>query len=212
MRLGCGGCLTSLVMFGLLATVGASVWGTSRALENPGIQPLRVSPEDAARAQQKLFRVIRGGGTEPVVVSEAELNAFVSRNVDHRDLPFDDPLIFLREGEAVDIVGQMPLGRLLAESPFGLLSVLMPERWRAHPVWLQVRTSAEFEREPRRQLRLDVRRVTVGEQRLPAVALRLFFDPARLRFVRIAVPATVADIRVQSGRVVIRPTSSRERT
>lgn len=200
------------MMFGLLATLGASVWGTSRALENPGIPPLRVSAEDAARAQQKLFRLIRGGATEPVVLSEAELNAFVSRNVDQRDLPFDDPLIFLREGEAVDIVGQMPLGRLLEESPVGALTVLMPARWRAHPVWLQVRTRAEFEREPRRQLRLDVRRVTVGEQRLPAIALRLLFEPARLRFVRIAVPATVADIRIQSGRVVIRATSSRERT
>lgn len=212
MRLGCGGCLTSLVMFGLLATLGASVWGTSRALENPGIPPLRVSAEDAARAQQKLFRLIRGGGSEPLVVTEAEINAFVSRNVDRRDLPFDDPLIFLREGEAVEIVGQMPLGRLLAESPLGLLTGLMPERWRAHPVWLQVGTRAEFEREPRRQLRLHVRHVTVGQQRLPAIALRLLFEPARLRFVRIAVPATIADIRIQSGRIVIRATSSRERT
>lgn len=212
MRLGCGGCLTSLVMLGLLATLGTSVWGTSRALENPGIAPLRATAEDAARAQQKLFRLVRGGATDPIVVSETELNAFISRNVDRRDLPFDEPAIFLHDGETVDIIGQMPLGRLLAESPLGPIAGLLPERWRARPVWLQVAARAEFEREPRRQLRLDVRRVTVGQQRLPAIALRLLFEPARLRFVRIAVPATVADIRIQSGRVVIRPTSSRERT
>jgi hypothetical protein len=211
-RLGCGGCLTSLVMLGLLATLGTSVWGMSRALQNPGIPAHRATAEDAARAQQKLFRVVRGGGTDAVMVSEAELNAFVSRNVDRRDLPFDDPIIFLHDGDTVDVVGQMPLGRLLADSPLGLLAGLLPERWRAQPVWLRVGTHAEFEREPRRQLRVDVRRVTVGQQRVPAIALRLLFEPARLRFVRIGVPATVGDIRIQSGRVVIRPTSSRERT
>ena len=212
MRLGCGGCLTSLVMFGLLASLGTSVWGTSRALQNPGIVPVRTTAEDATRAQQKLFRVVRGAATDPVVLSEVELNAFVSRNVDRRDLPFDQPVIFLHDGETVDIIGQMPLGRLLAESPLGLIASLLPERWRARPMWLQVGTRAEFEREPRRQLRLDVQRVTIGQQRLPAIALRLLFEPARLRFVRIAVPATVGDIRIQSGRLVIRPTSSRERT
>jgi hypothetical protein len=199
-------------MFGLLATLGTSVWGASRALENPGITAHRATAEDAARAQQKLFRLVRGGGTDTVMVSEAELNAFASRNVDRRDLPFDDPMIFLHDGDTVDIVGQMPLGRLLAESPLGLLAELLPKRWWARPVWLRVGTHAEFEREPRRQLRLDIRRVTVGQQRVPAIALRLLVEPARLRFVRIAVPATVRDIRIQSGRVVIRPTSSRERT
>src|SRR5687768_13084709 len=146
-------------MIGLLATVGTSVWGTSRALQNPVIAPVPSTPEDAARAQQKLFRLIRGGARDPVVVTEAEINAFVSRNVDRRELPFDDPLIFLRDGDRIDIVGQMPLGRLLAESPLGILSGLLPERWSARPVLLQVATRASFEREPRRQLRLDVRRV-----------------------------------------------------
>ena len=212
MRVGCGGCLTTLVMLALLATAGTSVWGTSRALQNPEIAVIRTTAEDAARAQQKLFRLVRGGATEPVVLSEAEINAFVSRNVDRRDLPFDEPLIFLGDGDAVEIVGRMPLGSLLAESPLGLVAGLLPERWSARPVWLRVATRAEFERQPRRQLRLDVRHVKVGQQRLPAIALRLLFEPGRLRFVRVPVPATVADVRIESGRAVIRPTSSRERT
>jgi len=199
-------------MFSLLAALGTSVWGTSRALQNPGIPAVRATAEDAARAQQKLFRVARGEGTQAIAVSEAELNAFVSRNVDRRDVPFDEPVIFLHDRDTVDVVGQMPLGRLLAESPLGLVAELLPERWRARPVWLRVGARAEFERGPRRQLRLDIRRVRVGQQWLPAITLRLLVEPARLRFVRIAVPATVADIRIESGRVVIRPTSSRERT
>jgi hypothetical protein len=211
-RLGCGGCLTSLVALGLLATIGTSACGTSRALQSPTVEAVRPTAEDAARAQQKLFRLVRGATREPVVVTEAEVNAFVSRNVDHRDLPFDEPLIFLREGNVVELVGQMPLGRLLAESPLGPVAGLLPTRWSGHPIWLQVVSRATFEREPRRQLRLDVRRVRIGRQRVPTVALGVLFEPARLRFVRVTVPDTVGDVRIESGRAVIRPTSSRERT
>jgi hypothetical protein len=209
---GCGGCLTSLVILGLLAMIGTSVWGTSRALQDPAIAAVPPTAEDAARAQQKLARLVRGAAREPVVLSEAELNAFVSRNVDRRDLPFDQPLIFLHDGEVLEIVGQIPLGRLLAESPLGLLAGLLPERWSARPVWLRVASRARFDRDPRPQLRLDVRRVTLGQQRVPAIALRILFDPARLRFVRVKLPDTVGDVRIQTGRAVIRPTSSRERT
>jgi hypothetical protein len=197
---------------GFLATIGTSVWGTSRALRDPGVRSIRSTAEDAARAQQKLFRLVRGSARDPVVLSEAEVNAFVSRNVDLRDLPFDEPLVFLREGDVVEIVGQIPLGRLLAESPVWPVSGLLPERWSGWPVWLQVTSRVTFEREPRPRLRLDPRRVTVGQQRVPAVALRILVEPARLRFVRITLPDSVADVRTQSGRVVIRPTSSRERT
>jgi hypothetical protein len=199
-------------MIGLLASVGTSIWGTSRALRTPAVQAVRTTAEDAARAQQKLFRVATGGARDPVVVSEAEINAFVSRNVDRGDLPFDEALIFLHDGDGVEIVGQLPLGRLLAESPLGILSGFLPERWSARPVWVQVDTRAEFERAPRRQLRLDVRRVAVGQQRLPAIALRVLFEPARLRFIRVPLPDAVADVRIQSGRAIIRPISSRERT
>jgi hypothetical protein len=210
-RVGCGGCLT-LVIVGLLATLGTSVWGTSRALQNPGVTPVRTTAEDAARAQQKLFRLVRGSATDAVVVSEAELNSFVSRNVERSEMPFDQPVIFLRDGDVVEIAGQVPVGRLLADSPLGALAGVLPERWSAHPVWLKVAAHAQLERRPRPQLRLDVRRLSLGHQRLPVLALRLLFEPAQLRFVRLTVPDTVAELRIQSGRVVIRPTSSRERT
>ena len=197
-------------MIGLLATLGTSVWGTSRALQDPGIVTTQPTAEDAARAQQKLFRLVRGPGRDPVVVSEAELNAFVSRNVDRRDLPFDEPVILLGDGDRIDIVGRTTLGRLLAESSLGLGAGLLPARWSALPIWLQVQSRSRFERQPRPQLRLNVHRVTIGQQRVPATLLRLLVEPARLRFVRVPLPDTVADVRIQSGRAVIRPTS-RER-
>jgi hypothetical protein len=209
-RVGCGGCLT-LVIIGLLVTVGTSIWGTSRVLQSPAVTHIRATAEDAAHAQQKLFRLVRGSATDPVVVSEAELNAFVSRNVEHGDMPVDQPMIFLRDGDVVEIAGEVSVGRLLADSPLGAVAGLLPAQWSAHPVWLQVAAHAHLERRPRPQLRLDVRRLSLGHQRLPVLALRVLFEPARLRFVRLTLPETVADVRIQSGRVVIRPTSSRER-
>jgi hypothetical protein len=191
--------------------MGASAWGTSRALQNPALLPPRPSAEDAAHAQQKLVRLMRGSSKEPIVMSEAEVNAFISRNLDTGDLPFDRPIIVLRDGNGVEILGQITLGRLLADSPFAAAAQTLPTRWTSRPVWLHLAAHAQFEPGPRRQLRLDVRRVAVGQQRVPAWTLRVMFDPARLRFLRMPLPDTVADVRIQTGRMVIRPTSSRER-
>jgi hypothetical protein len=198
-------------MFGLFTTIGTLAWGISRALQDPAITPIRATAEDAARAQQKLFRVIRGSATDPVVISEAEVNAFVSRNIDRNETPFDQPMILLRDGDMVELVGQVPVGRLLADSPLGGVAALLPERWSARRVWLQVTARAQLEHRPRSQLRLDVRRLSLGQQRLPVLTLRVLFEPTKLRFIRVAMPDTVAEVRIQSGRVVIRPTSSRER-
>lgn len=204
--------MTTIFVLGLLVSVGAGAWGMARALQDPGDVAVVSTPEDAARAQQKLFRLVRGAARESVVLSEAEVNAFVSRNVDPRDLPFDGPSVFLRAHDVVELAGRVPLGRLLSESPFPLIADLLPAAWLARQVSVRLAAHAEFELAPRRQLRLDVREVTVGQQRLPTFTLRLLFEPASLRFVRIVLPDTVADVRIESGRAVIQPISSRGRT
>jgi hypothetical protein len=212
MRVGCSGCLSTIVILALLSTVAAGVWGTSRALEEPGVATVTSTAGDAARAQQKLFRLMNGTAREPVVLSEAEVNAFVARNVDPRDLPFEEPSVFLRSDGVVELVGRVPLRRLLAESPLPLVADVLPAAWLAKPVWLRLVAHTRFERDPSAQLRLDVRRVTLGRQALPPVALRLFFEPTSLRFARVSLPTNVADVRIESGRAVIRATSSRGRT
>ena len=206
------GCVTTLLVLGLLISVGAGAWGMARALQDPEDVTVVFTAEDAARAQQKLYRLVRGAARESVVLSEAEVNAFVSRNVDPRDLPFAGPTIFLRAHDVVELAGRVPLGRLLSESPVALLANLLPPAWLARQVSLRLATHAAFELEPRRQLRLDVREVILGQQRLPTFTLRLLFEPASLRFVRIVLPDTVADVRIESGRAVIQPISSRGRT
>jgi len=210
-RVGCGGCLTSIMALGLLLGIGGPIWGMSRALQEPVIPASVTTDEDAARAQQKLFRVFRGA-REPIILSETELNAFLTRNADIRDWPFERSMVFLRDGGVVEILGSVPLRRLVGESALPFLADFLPSGLLRRTVWFRIGTHATFERQPRRQVLLEVKALTIGRQWVPATALRLLFEPASLRFVRVSLPETVSDVRIETGRAVIQPTSSRGRT
>ncbi len=212
-RLGCGGCLstvTALLLAGLIVVGGG--WVVVRSLQAPDVARVAFAPEDGARAQRKIVDIARRAAAGPVVLSEAELNAFVSRHLDPNDLPLRDPVLRLRGDDTVEIAGWLPLGRLVRESPLASAADALPEAWLARRVWLTVRVRASLVAEPRRALHLDARRVVLGRQRVPAVALRLLLDPASLRLTRIAVPPDVRAVRVEPGRVLIQTVSSRERT
>ena len=210
MRVGCSGCLASLVVLGLFLALGISLWGMSRALQEPLIPAASTTEAEAARAQQKLFRVARGS-KDPIILTEAELNAFLTRNADIRDWPFQRSMLVLRDGGVVEILGAVPLRRLIGESPLPFLADVVPSAWLARMVWFKIGSHATVEREPRRQLRLEIRQLTIGRQPVPTTALRLLFDPASLRFVRVSLPDTVADVRIETGRAVVQPNSARGR-
>lgn len=210
MRLGCGGCLSTcvaLLVVGLVVAAGG--WAVVRLLQAPAVERVSSTPEDGARAQQKIFDLARRAGrTGPVVLTEAELNAFVSRHLDPADLPLRDPVIRLRGDDLAEIVGTVPLGRLLHESPLASFADALPGGWLARPVWLTVVTRVGLTTESRRSLRLDARRVVIGRQRVPAVVLRLVLEPSSLRLTRIALPPAVQAVRIERGRVIIQVTSS----
>ena len=214
MRLGCGGCLSTLLTLTAVGVLSvATGWAVVRSLQTPAVERVSFAPEDGARAQRKLLDLVRGrprGG--PVVLSEAEINAFVSRHLDPADLPLREPVIRLRDAGGVDITGTVPLERLLHESPLGSLTDVLPTHWTARVVWLSVSARARTTAEPRRSFRLDTRRLAIGRQRVPTILLRLLIDPARLGLTRIALPPAVRTVRVESGRVVIETTSPPPRT
>ena len=209
MRLGCGGCLSTIVVtlaLGLGAGLGA--WVVARSLQSPAADRVAFSAEDGARAQQKIFELARRGArADTVVLTEAELNAFVRRHLDPADLPLRDAVIRLRD-DIVEIAGTLPLGRLLRESPLAPLADALPAGWLARPVWLTISARGRLEPEPRRTLRLDVRRLAIGRQRVPALALRLVLEPASLKLTRIALPRDVQAVSIERGRVVIQTLSS----
>jgi hypothetical protein len=200
-----------LLAVGLVVVAGG--WACLRTLQAPIVEPVRFTPEDGVHAQQKIFGVARRSTRAgPVVLTEAELNAFVSRHLDPADLPLREPVIRLRGDDVVEIVGTVSFGHLLHESPLASLAEVLPAGWLARPMWLTVAALGRISTEPRRALRLDARRVVIGRQRVPALVLRLVLDPSSLRLTRIALPSHVQAVRIERGRVVIQVTSSPPRT
>lgn len=193
--------------------VAALAWGTTRALQRPDVRPVAFGSEDGARAQQKIFDLARRGARSgSVALTEAEVNAFVARHVDPNDLPVSEPNIRLLGDDVLQVMGRVSVRRLLEESPLAVVVRSLPGRWGEQTVWLTVVLKARMETEPRRTLRLDPRRFAVGRQWLPVIVLRLFADPASLRYTRIGLPGDAREVRVEQGQVVIvLATSARER-
>lgn len=212
MRLGCLGCLTVLIVTALVA---GSAWLGFRMLQEPTFPALPTTAADGVRAQQKIFEVVRRGAGrsrtngEPVVLSERELNAFLSRHLaEAADLPLGDVGLRLAAGGTAEFKGRLPLRRLLTEPPLSALAVAVPTAWLERSVWLRLGARARIEPgttlAQRRYLRLEVVEFAVGRQWLPTPFVRLLLDPATLRVLRWPVPDGVEAITIEKGRVVIR--------
>jgi hypothetical protein len=181
-----------------------------RALATPEeASPPTVTAADGARAQQKLFDLARGVYRgRSVALSEAEVNALLAHHlVEARGARVGAPGARLLAGNHVEVTAQLPLGQMLDDAGVPLVGDLLSARWRARPVWLRVGAHVHVEREPRRQLRLDVTDFTLGRQHLPARALQLLLDPAAVGLLRWALPRDIEDVTVEPGRLVIRVAS-----
>src|SRR2546430_14236416 len=85
MRLGClAVVLAALMVAGLAA---GSVWMGARLLQEPTVVTAPGTADDGMRGQQKVFDIARGalgqgrGRSRQVVLSEPELNGFLSRHL-----------------------------------------------------------------------------------------------------------------------------------
>lgn len=195
------------------AGIAVGAWVVVGLFQAPDVERVRFSADDGVRAQRKVLELARqrarGSST---VITEAEINAFVTRHLDPADLPLGDPVVHLRGEDAVEITGTVTIGRLLHDSPVAPLTDALPAGWQTRPIWLTVAAGARVTTDGRRILRLEPHRLTIGRQRVPAFLLRLVLDPGALRLLRIALPADVGSIRVEPGRVIIERASSPPRT
>ena len=211
MRLGCSGCLASIVAVAVVAlVVGGLVGAAVRMLAKPEAASLPpTTAADGVRAQQKIFEVARRGRlTQPVMLSEPEINALLARHlVEARGVRLGMLGVRLLGGDRVEITGQLPLRQLLDEAGLAALSSVLPAAWRERPVWVDIGARARVSEELRRQLRLDVENFAVGRQRLPARTLRLLLDPAAVGLLQWPLPEQVESVTIEPGRVVIRGAS-----
>lgn len=215
MRLGCLGCLTVLIGAALIAM--SALVGV-RMLQEPELPVAAPTAADGVRAQQKIFEVVRRGAgrggtsSEPVVLSERELNAFLSRHLaEAAEMPFAEVGLRLPGNGIAQFRGRLPLRQLLTEPPLAALAGLVPAGWLERPLWLRLTVRARLEpgaaQAHRRYLRLEVAEFGVGRQRLPAALLRLLLNPSTLRVLRWPVPDGIEAVTIERDRVVIRTAS-----
>jgi hypothetical protein len=215
MRVGCFG---RLVATGLLVgSVGAVGWVIEGVLEEP-VRPLAPDTVDATRVQQKIYDAIRHRtGPVTIVLTEAEVNAFLLRHLDITEGSALSSLsLRLTERDIVEVTGQLPLGRALARPPMTTVRSALPAAWLTRPVWINLRgrpvvdTAREDGRGRRatsRYVRLDVKGLWLGRQRVPVGLTGLILEPDVLAGLRWRAPAALEAISVEPGRVVIRAAS-----
>ncbi|HTO10321.1 MAG TPA: hypothetical protein VMQ51_02030 [Candidatus Binatia bacterium] len=208
---GCSGCLVALVSVGLVAlAIGGVVGAGLRMLATPAAATLpATTAADGARAQQKVFDLARSRRlAQPITLSEAEVNALLSRHlVEARGVRLNALAVRLVGDDRVELTGQAPLRQLLDDAGLSPAAGVLPARWRERPVWIHVGARVRVTPGPRRQLSLDVEDFAVGRQRLPARALRLLLDPAAVGLLRWPLPEHVRSVSIEPGRVVIRGAS-----
>lgn len=221
MRLGCGGFLLGLLCLIVLLTGGLAglFWFVLGVFHQPDLQPVVTTSSDWRSAHQKLSALARRGGvgsgrggeSEPTVLSEREINAFLSRHLANAaDLPVTAVTVRLRDDRGVAFTGRLPVRAVLTEPPLSRLVGLLPARWLERPLWLHLRAKARLEPtggRQRRYVRLDVTHFWLGQRQLPAFLLRLIVNPATLRLLRSPVPEAIEGLLVEPGRLVIRSAS-----
>jgi len=177
-------------------------------LQEPEVPVAAGTAEDGVRGQQKIYAIIRGAGratgrTRQIVLSEPELNAFLSRHLaEAATIPFGPGAVRLVGDGMIEFKGQVPLRHVLA------IANLLPATWLEQPVWLHLWARASLEvgaaRGQRRYLRLDIERLALGCQPLPGVLPLLLLNPVILNQLRLRIPETVEAITIETRMVVIR--------
>jgi len=203
------------VAFAAVVLGGASLWVGSRLVKEPEVAAVVGSPEDGSRGQQKIFDLARGGAgrarsaPQAVVLSEAELNSFLSRNlVEVAKMPITVQAVRLAGDGVVEFKGLVALRDVLSASP---LASLTPRAWLERQVWLHLTARANLEvgttRSQRRYLRFDLQRVAIGRQALPGFFRWLLPSPGIEGLLRWRMPDSVESITIESGKVVIKTSS-----
>jgi hypothetical protein len=192
------------MVIGLGVLLGAAAIGlTGRMLALPPQNALETSAGDGTRAQRKLFALARRRA-DTVTLSEAEVNALLVHHVvEAGGARLSGLRARLLGDDRLELQARTPLGRALDEVGLGWLEGVLPAAWRARPLRLRAEASLRVEGTSPRRLRLDVDEFAVGNQWLPAPAVRLLVDPAAVGLLQWRLPDHVDRVEIEPGRVVI---------
>lgn len=214
MRFGCFGCLILIVAVLVVVVAAAGFLFLSGNMATaPDVQPTRFTRADGFSAQRKLYELVlresgRSTRTDPVILSEAEVNAFLANHLaESADLPFS-PLIVRFSGGQLELKGQTILRHLLQGPPFPQFMRYIPAERLDQPVWVTVRGRFVIEhprtKTGRTYARVDVTEFALGKQPVGKWLLWLMLGQTGSKLLRFQVPAVVDSVQIDERRAMIR--------
>jgi len=211
-KVGCFGCFV-LVVGGLtlLVLAGSAVFLSSNIFGTPEVPPVAFSKSDGYSAQQKLYEIVqrqarRSSRQDPISLTEAEANAFLSRHLDEGAVPLSPIVVRFKADEFV-VQGQTAARNLVQNPPFSWVLPYLPGRYLDRPIWVSVEgriTIAGSGESTGRSADVSLNDFALGRQPISPFFLYALMGPSGGGLFHFRVPGVVESIDVQGGRLVIR--------
>lgn len=209
MRLGCFGCLFLILALLVVAVFAVGViFLSANIFSAPNIRTVQFARSDGYSAQQKLYEIAlrqtgRSSRRDPIVLTEPEANAFLSRHLDQAGLPLSPIVVKFSAGQMV-VQGQTVLRNLIKGPPLAQLLPYVTEKRLDQPVWLTVRGGITIDGAgDTRYASLDVSDFALGTQHLGSFLLWALLGPSGGGVLQWQVPASVERVQIGDGQLTI---------
>jgi hypothetical protein len=209
---GCFGCVALIVVILVIAVVGlGALFLSTNVFSPPEVRSVPFTKNDGHAAQQKLFELAllqsgRSSRRDPLIITEPEANAFLSRHLEQSGLPLSPIVVRFAGGEVV-AQGQTAFRNLLKGVPFRQIAPYLPTKRLDEPIWVTVGGRIKVEGTGKsRTGSLEVTQFALGKQPLGSILLLLLMGPSAGGLLQWPVPAVVDQIRVGEGQLSITTT------
>jgi hypothetical protein len=193
-----------MIAVALAVAVGGAVV-LERALDWPeATGPLAPDPQAGLRVQSVLAQLLlREAGLssrqDPLVLSAAEVNAFITGHVEVRDAPVW-PVRVEVDPAGVELAGATTLGRLVQAGLGSALARMLPRSVGDYPVWVGARGRVALGSPG--QAEFLAHTATIGRQRVPVSVLWRAVG-GRPRALVWRMPRIVERVDIEPGRLLI---------
>ncbi len=210
MRLGCFGCFVLvIVVLAVLVLAGGILFLSANIFRSPDVRPVSFSRGDGYSAQQKLYEVeLRQSGRssrkDPIILTEREANAFLSRHLaEAAGIPLSPLVVRFDKGQFF-AQGQTALRNILQGPPFGYLLPYIPDKRLDQPVWITVRGRISVEGGATRYGTVTLTELILGRQPVHSYLLYVMMGPSGAGLFHWPVPAAVESVQMEEGQAIIR--------
>lgn len=213
MKLGCLGCLgLTIVLLLILGAGGAGLWLWASIHGTPTLLPASAVRADPTAVHRRIAEIeLRERGqsrrSDPLIFSEAEVAAWLARQLDDTGLRLTGVTVRLRTGR-VTAQGKLPLGALIQDEPWAQLSSVLPRRSLETPVWITLRGTVGLDGAsgPGRTRYAEVTLIEseVGRLSIPGWLLTSMLGRRGASLLRWPAPGIVERVEVTDGRLSIR--------